>query len=184
MAADLFAVITGAQVATSFKAYGETSPVKVLAAHQNETENKAWSNSSGNGVECWYCCETGHVKLDCFKRKWNKSKDDGIEKDMKEKALVTATKKEKHPAKLAFTPSHRAFIDLGAFVHMMKAVSVITGKGVPLNTSIGTAGKDTIKSAAQSESVIRLSDQEKPVILSRILYVTDVEHGLVSVSSL
>lgn len=35
----------------------ETSQDKALIAHQNKTKTKGHANSSGNGVECWYCAK-------------------------------------------------------------------------------------------------------------------------------
>lgn len=121
--------------------------------------------------------------MEYFKRKRDKSKDDRSEKNRKYKSLVASTKRDKQPTEPALTAPHKAFTDLGATAYMMKDMPVNTGKAVPLNISIVTAGRDTMKETAQDESVFRLSTEEKPVILNQVLHVPEAEHSLVFVSS-
>lgn len=66
----------------------------------------------------------------------------------------------------------------------MKDLSAATGKTIPLDINIGTAGKDTVRATARDESVIKMLGKEKPDTLNQVLHVPDVERGLVSVSSL
>lgn len=75
---------------------------------------------------------------------------------------------------MALTASHKTFIDSVATEHMVKDVSLITGK----------AGKRTIKAMAQRKSVMKLTARVKPAMLNRVLHVADVEHDLVSVPTL
>lgn len=66
----------------------------------------------------------------------------------------------------------------------MEDVQVITGRYVPSHIIIETAGIGTIRAATQGDSDSRLSGREMPVTSSRVLYVLNVEHSLISVSSL
>lgn len=119
----------------------------------------------------------------CFKRKRDKWKDDRSKNNYRDKAVVSVTKADEKPTKLALTVLQKAFINSGATGHLMKDVSVITGKDVPSNISIGTANKDSIKATAQGGSIIGLSGGQKPVILNRVLRVSDVGPSLVYVSN-
>lgn len=82
------------------------------------------------------------------------------------------------------TSSHETSINPGTTAHVVKDTSVITGKAVILDTSIGTAGQDTAKRTDQRESVIKRSGGEKPATLNFVLHAPGVKHSRVSVWSL
>lgn len=64
----------------------------------------------------------GHSKLECFKRKQNKTSEDAKKTNKEDKAMIAAVKQDKWPARTALTASYKAFIDSGATTHMMKDV--------------------------------------------------------------
>lgn len=78
---------------------------------------------------------------------------------------------------------HKAFIDAGATVHMMKEVAVLICRPLISNISIGKATKNPIKETTQGEFVINLSGGETPATLNRVLYVPDVKFRSDFVSS-
>lgn len=84
-----------------------------------------------------------------MKWKRDKSKDDGSEKSNREKALVAVTTKDEQPTELALTSTEKAFIDAAATAHMMKDLSVNTGRTVLSHIGMGTLGRNTIKGTAQ-----------------------------------
>lgn len=65
---------------------------------------------------------------------------------------------------------------------MMKDAYVISGKAVTLEVSIRTASRITTKTTDQSKTVNKLLGGEKTVTLNRVPHVTEVGHGLISVS--
>lgn len=72
---------------------------------------------------------------------------------------------------MVLTASYKTFTDSGATAHMMKDLSVISGKAVSFEISTGTADRNTIKATAQIESVIKLPGLEKPVALNRNIFM-------------
>lgn len=93
------------------------------------------------------------------------------------------TRRYKPQKDLALTASHQAFIDSSATAHVMKGVSIITGKVVSSNISTSAAGKHMFKATDQRESVKKLSRGEKPVALNRSIHVASVETSLVPASN-
>lgn len=118
----------------------------------NKKESR--ERSVRNGVECLYCDERGHVKAECFQSKRDKSKHNANKKDEEDKTLVAITRTDEQPPGMARTPSHIAFIDSGATEQIINDTPVITYKVDPLDFTLGTTGKDTIKGTAQGGLVI------------------------------
>lgn len=88
------------------------------------------------------------------------------------------------PKELALTSCHTAFVDSGATAHMVKIKAMITGKVVPADVIVVTAGKDTIQDMTRGKSVVNVTEGTKPARLNRDLHVPNDEHCLISVSRL
>lgn len=115
--------------------------------------------------------------------KRDKAKDVAKIMGNEDKALVASARRNTAPMESALKASYKAFIGSGANAHMVKDIRVLTGKAITSEISIETVGKDTIKAAAQGESLAKLYDGEKPVTLNDLLHVQDGEYGLVTVSN-
>lgn len=119
--------------------------------------------------------------MECFKKKRDRSTDDANKKQEEDKALVADTKTDKCPAEMTLPASSKVFIDSEATAHVMKNVSVTTGKALLSYSIIGTSVEDTIKAAAQDDALTRTFGGEKLATLNSVLDVPDVERSLISV---
>lgn len=106
-------------------------------------------------MECWYCRKLSRDKLECFKREHDRSKNDGSKKDKNDKAWVANTKRDKQPIDFVLIAPQEFFIDSDTTVHMIKDVSLITGKDVSMDFINITAGKDLINAMASVSVYIR-----------------------------
>lgn len=163
----------------------ETNYNYAFVVQPKKNKNKKTQiNKNGIVVERWYCGRSAPIKVDCSKRRRDKVKHD-VNKNMEkhEKAIVAFEESYKPPTNCTLAACHKEFIDSGATVHMMKYLSVITGKAIPFDISIATTGKDTIKVTTQCESVINMTGGMNPVTLNHVLHAPKATHRLISVSS-
>lgn len=65
---------------------------------------------------------------------------------------------------------------------MMQDNSILTGNAVRSSATVATAGEDTMKGKAQHEFMMKLSWWQKSPKLNLVLYITEAEHGLGTVS--
>lgn len=88
------------------------------------------------------------------------------------------------PTEWSLTTRHQALADSGATALMLNGASMITGKAVSPNRTIGTAGKDVIEAKIQAESILNMVGGTETAKLNRVLRVPNAEHSLTSVLSL
>lgn len=98
--------------------------------------------------------------------------------------MVAVLQKDMLPRSLALIATNYAYIDSGATLKVTQCKYILPGKVALTIATISIDTKDTIEAKTQVGSIVRVSCVKKVVRLNQVLYVPDVEHGLVSVSSL
>lgn len=77
-----------------------------------------------------------------------------------------------------------AFYGYEATAYKVKKDSMIAVKTFSSDATIGPADKDIIKAKTQGESVMNMTGVTKPARLNHVVHVSNIEHSLISVSSL
>lgn len=72
---------------------------------------------------------------------------------------------------------------LGLLCTWIRKESIITGKTVPSDATIKTAGKKITKARTEEESVVNLTGRTEPSGLNNVVPDPNVEYSLISVSS-
>lgn len=126
---------------------------------KRQTRAESGKNFNGSSGECWWCGKSCHIKPEWFKWKRDKAKDDADDDDDKNyHEFVAYEGSDKPPKDWALTVCHKAFINYGATVHLMKDKSQITGKTVPSDIKIGSTDRDKVSTTVRGESVAKYSD--------------------------
>lgn len=132
----------------------ETCHDKALVAQQNRNMNDDRGSSSGTSMECCYCDKTSRSRRDTSSGIVTSQNMTRLRRIRK--TSVGSCEGKKQPTEMALPVPRKSFIDSESIRHMMKHVSVTTGKTVSSDIMIETPGKNTARMTARGESAINV----------------------------